>query len=64
MYMQLYPLWICPLKLQNVPGLVHPEEKEDTMYVDIGAYGNPLVKDFHGPTVVPMIEEFVIRNNG
>lgn len=36
----LYPLWVCPMKLMDVPGFIGPTDDED-MFVDIGAYGIP-----------------------
>jgi len=36
----LYPLWICPMKVMDVPGFIGPAADED-MFVDIGAYGIP-----------------------
>lgn len=44
----IYPLWLCPMRLfesQGYPGLINPSPNED-MFVDIGAYGIPKVKDF------------------
>ena len=61
---QLYPLWLCPATLKHVPGLVHPNGKQDEMYVDIGAYGNPVCSKFKGPTTISEVEQFVIENHG
>eukprot|EP00112_Aurelia_sp_Birch-Aquarium-sp1_P018938 Seg4599.1 transcript_id=Seg4599.1/GoldUCD/mRNA.D3Y31 product=Delta protein_id=Seg4599.1/GoldUCD/D3Y31 len=61
---KLYPLWLCPANLKHVPGLVHPNGKQDEMYVDIGAYGNPVCSNFKGPNTISEMEQFVIENHG
>ena len=61
---QIYPLWLCPFKLFNKPGLVKPHENKDIMYIDIGAYGSPKVATFKGPATMREIEKFVIENKG
>ena len=40
------------------PGFVHPNNDEDEMYVDIGIYGNPLVKPFIAKDRIRNIEQF------
>ena len=57
-------MWLCPAKLEDVPGLVHPKENKPELYVDIGAYGNPKSDKFAGPKTVAKVESFVIENNG
>jgi len=61
---ELYPLWLCPARLENVPGLVHPFGNKPELYVDIGAYGNPKSDAFMGPATVAKIESFVIEHHG
>jgi len=61
----LYPLWLCPFKLPNDPGFVHPKGGSETeMYVDIGAYGAPKVSNFDGVETTKRLEKFVSEHNG
>lgn len=63
----VYPLWLCPFKLSNDPGMVHPAEGIETdMYVDIGVYGVPKVKkgSFHGEHTTRQMEDLVVKSNG
>lgn len=63
----VYPLWLCPFRLPQQPGFVHPAEGlGDTMYVDIGIYGTVKVKrdQFHGERTTRQIEEIVVKVNG
>ncbi|KAJ3600123.1 hypothetical protein NHX12_034073 [Muraenolepis orangiensis] len=57
---QVYPLWLCPFMLLPSRGMVHPRgpEKEE-LYVDIGAYGEPLVKHFQATASTRQLEKFV-----
>lgn len=52
---EVYPLWLCPMAIFNdgydrYGGFVHASKNSDgsleEMFVDIGAYGNPLVKKY------------------
>lgn len=64
---KVYPLWLCPFKLLNDPGMVHPADGLETdMYVDIGVYGVPKVKKgtFHGERTTRELEDIVERANG
>ncbi|XP_066995302.2 delta(24)-sterol reductase isoform X2 [Anabrus simplex] len=61
---QVYPLWLCPFKLTNEPGLVHSHTEGESLYVDIGVYGVPKVKGFHPVTTTRKIEEFVRKVKG
>lgn len=62
---QLYPLWLCPFKLsQNDRGMVHPINKNDLMYVDIGIYGVPKVNNFVPQKTTREIEDLVTNCNG
>ncbi|GBP95150.1 Delta(24)-sterol reductase [Eumeta japonica] len=39
---QVYPVWLCPFKLYNRPGLLKVDTSKDwEMFVDIGVYGIP-----------------------
>lgn len=42
-----------------VRGLINPTNDKDEMYVDIGAYGNPQVKNFVAKTALRNVEKFV-----
>jgi len=61
---QIYPLWLCPFKLYDVPGIIHPHGNNDVMYIDIGAYGSPKRDSFNGPATVKEIEAFVMEKKG
>ncbi|XP_013414441.1 delta(24)-sterol reductase [Lingula anatina] len=61
---KLYPLWLCPFYLPNLPGMVHPKGDKDAMYVDIGAYGEPKVNNFDPVKTTRNIEEFVRKVQG
>ena len=51
--------------LPNDKGMVHPRTDQKTeMYVDIGAYGEPKVPNFHPRETTRKIEQFVRKNNG
>jgi len=67
----IYPLWLCPMLVkENAPGVgfIHPhplpDGSVDELFVDIGAYGNPLKKGFDGNTALKALERFVIDNGG
>ncbi|KAL3280089.1 hypothetical protein HHI36_017594 [Cryptolaemus montrouzieri] len=60
----IYPLWICPFKLPNNPGFLHPARDNVEMYVDIGVYGVPKVENFKPLENTRRIEEFVAKRNG
>ncbi|XP_064626464.1 delta(24)-sterol reductase-like [Lineus longissimus] len=60
----LYPLWLCPFTLPSNPGMVHPRGDKQEMYVDIGAYGSPSVKNFEPIATTRKVEEFVRKVNG
>lgn len=63
----IYPLWLCPFRLPNHPGMVHPVDGLDVdMYVDIGVYGTVKVKrgQFHAQRTTRQIEDVVVAANG
>lgn len=63
----VYPLWLCPFKLANDPGMVHPAEGlESDMYVDIGVYGVPKVPkgQFSGKKTTRQLEDIVANSKG
>jgi delta24-sterol reductase len=62
----LYPLWLCPMKLFQVPGFVEPRCAEH-MFVDIGAYGVPAAArrgEFNAEASGRSVEAFVARKQG
>lgn len=70
-HFDLYPLWLSPMAIFENParmGLVHPYRDNqggtDEMYVDIGAYGTPKKPGFDGRTALPLLERFVVDNQG
>lgn len=63
----VYPLWLCPFRLPQQPGLVHPADGlGSTMFVDIGVYGTVKVKrdQFQAERTTRQIEEIVVKANG
>ena len=63
----VYPLWLCPFRLPNNPGMVHPADGLDVdMYVDIGVYGTVKVKrgEFHAERTTRKLEDIVAASNG
>lgn len=61
---KMYPLWLCPFKLYNNPGMVHPKGDQDEMYVDIGAYGSPKAINFDAIPTTRRLEAYVTKVNG
>jgi len=63
---KLYPLWLCPMMVFHTPvrGLLNPTGDKDEMFVDIGAYGNPKVKNFEAKRSLRNVEAFVRSVNG
>ena len=49
-------------------GMIHPytaeDRKIDELYVDIGAYGTPRKAQFDNRLAQPLLEKFVVENNG
>jgi delta24-sterol reductase len=53
--------------LPNDPGMVHPANEREELYVDIGVYGVPKVpegKMYDAVNTVRDIEDFVAKVNG
>jgi delta24-sterol reductase len=66
-YVQVYPVWLCPFNLPNDPGMVHPVGEGDELYADVGLYGVPNVpegKKYHAVNVTRDIEDFVTKVDG
>jgi len=61
---QVYPLWLCPFKLTPDPGMVHSRGSKSELFVDIGVYGVPEVKNFNPVVTTRAIEEFVRKVKG
>lgn len=62
--LNIYPLWLCPFKLFNNPGFIHPEGHNDMMYVDIGAYGAPKTPNYRCVETTRRLEKFVREHHG
>lgn len=63
----VYPIWLCPFRLTNEPGMVHTANGLETdMYVDIGIYGVPKVKrgQFHAEKTTRQLEDIVVEAKG
>ncbi len=67
----LYPLWLSPMAVygnERQQGFLHPfrgaEGNLDEMYVDIGAYGTPRKANLDTRRALPLLERFVIDNQG
>lgn len=57
---KIYPLWMCPFKLPNNPGMLRPGNgKKEEMYVDIGVYGVPKSANFNPKISTRNVEKFV-----
>ncbi len=70
-HFRLYPLWLSPMAIKDhgrQPGFVHPlimkDGTVDEMYVDIGAYGTPGKANFDNAVALPLLEKFVIEQQG
>lgn len=64
---RVYPLWLCPFRLWNDPGLVHPAGgKEVELYLDIGVYGTVKVKrrQFDAERTTRQVEDIVTKVHG
>ncbi|ERL94765.1 delta(24)-sterol reductase [Dendroctonus ponderosae] len=60
----VYPVWLCPFILPYNPGMVYPKSRKETLYVDIGLYGVPKVKNFRAFEDMKKIEKYVTKVNG
>ncbi|XP_069693049.1 delta(24)-sterol reductase-like [Periplaneta americana] len=63
---QVYPVWLCPFILPNDPGMVHPADDREELYVDVGVYGVPkdTGKQYHAVNTTRAIEDFVAKVDG
>merc|ERR1712137_19512 len=63
----LYPLWVCPMRLFKEPGMLQIADEKTEMYVDIGAYGVPAsarVGKFDCRSAMRKCEAFVRERRG
>lgn len=61
---EVYPMWLCPFKVQNNPGQLKIKSQTEQMFVDIGVYGVPKAKTFETIPSTRRVEEYVIQNGG
>ncbi|KAF2360095.1 FAD linked oxidase N-terminal [Trinorchestia longiramus] len=61
---QIYPIWLCPFILPSRPGMLKQVSSEGSLYVDIGTYGVPHVKNFHPVETTRRVEKFVREAKG
>ncbi|GAB6032196.1 Delta(24)-sterol reductase [Chamberlinius hualienensis] len=61
---KIYPIWLCPFRLPNNPGFVHPKTDPEEMYVDVGLYGAPKALDYEAVSTTRKAEAFVRGVNG
>ena len=61
---KVFPLWLCPVKCYNSPGLIHPGIGMDELYVNIGTYGRVGLDDFHPIECIRAYEIIVRRVSG
>jgi delta24-sterol reductase len=60
----LYPVWLCPFVLPQLPGLVHPVKQNEEFYVDIGLYGTPKNTNYNAQSTTRRLESFVRNVHG
>jgi delta24-sterol reductase len=70
-HFRLYPLWLSPMAIKDnggQGGFVQPFRDAagtvDELYVDVGAYGTPTLKNFDNASALPPLEQFVIEHQG
>lgn len=63
--LEVYPVWICPFKLPDNPGMLRSFRKNtESLYVDIGVYGISKAPKFSAKESIRKIEAFVAENRG
>ncbi|CAH2006232.1 unnamed protein product [Acanthoscelides obtectus] len=61
----IFPIWLCPFLLPPNPGMVHPKQMQNAeLYVDVGVYGVPAVKNFKPKESTRKLEEYVRKVHG
>ena len=60
-----YPLWLCPMKIFSTPfrGMVNPTG-EETMFVDVGIYGEPGIENYQANVTTRRLEKFIREIDG
>ncbi|VVD04842.1 unnamed protein product [Leptidea sinapis] len=61
---EVYPIWLCPFKVFNVPGQLKIHSGDWQMFVDIGVYGVPKAQGFETVSSTRRIEHFVTEQKG
>merc|ERR1711997_164688 len=61
---EIYPIWLCPFKIPNNPGMLRTSTGKEELFVDVGVYGVPKTKDFDSKHTTRRIEEFVRKTKG
>ena len=64
---EIYPIWLCPFKLPNNPGMLrtHYQDGEmEKMLVDVGVYGVPQKSSFETVSTTRRVESFVRNVQG
>lgn len=61
---KIYPIWLCPFKVEANPGMLQPVGGKEALYVDIGTYGTPGVDNFHPEQTTRRVEAFVRKVKG
>jgi delta24-sterol reductase len=67
---EIYPLWLCPMQLfaSGDSGFMKPVVQDgqvvERMFVDVGAYGVPMVPSFEASSTVRRLESFVRKVKG
>lgn len=61
---KIYPIWLCPFKVEANPGMLRPVGDKETLCVDLGLYGTPTVDNFHPEETTRRVEAFVRRAKG
>ncbi|CAI5455564.1 unnamed protein product [Caenorhabditis angaria] len=56
---EIYPVWVCPFRLPSCPGMLRQRSGASQMFVDVGAYGVTLKKDYHPQETTRRLEAFV-----
>jgi Delta24-sterol reductase len=56
---KVYPLWVCPFALPKSTNGLLTNKTDQEMWVDIGAYGTPKVKNFETKSSHRKVEKYV-----
>jgi len=64
--LDIYPLWLCPVKFFNKPGMTHSNSKikaDFELFIDVGIYGTTR-KAINEVKALKMLEKFALENKG